>query len=166
MTALLLLASLVLQGGETAAYFFVSHDCPISNYYSQEIRRVCEQYGARGLRCSLVYVDPNLTDDAARMHADEYAHGAYPKIVDRKHELVERLHATVTPQVVVVRPDSSVAYTGRIDNLYAGLGKKRRVATEHDLRDALDAIVAGKPVARPSSNPVGCFIPPLSAFSR
>lgn len=163
---LALLLSFALQLTNTTAYFFVSHDCPISNYYSQEIRRICEEYGAKGLRCSLVYVDPTLTDEAVRKHSDEYAHGAYAKIVDRKHELVERFHATVTPQVVLVRPDASVAYSGRIDNFYVALGKKRRVVTEHDLRDALDSVTAGKPVAKASANPVGCFIPSVSAFSR
>jgi hypothetical protein len=163
---LALLLSLALQLTDTTAYFFVSHDCPISNYYSQEIRRVCEGYGAQGLHCELVYVDPGLTDDAARKHAQEYAHGAYPKVVDRKHELVRSLHATVTPQVVVVRADKSVAYSGRIDNFYVALGRKRRVVTEHDLRDALDALVAGRPVEKPETNPVGCFIPSLSSYSQ
>src|SRR3954452_24365155 len=63
--------------GELAAVFFVSHDCPISNFYSQEIRRICQEYGERGLRCSLVYIDPTLSDEAARKHAAEYSHGAY-----------------------------------------------------------------------------------------
>ena len=163
---LALLLSLAFQLTDTTAYFFVSHDCPISNYYSQEIRRICDSYGAQGLRCELVYVDPNLTDSAARKHAQEYAHGTYPKVVDRKHDLVRSLHATVTPQVVVVRADKSIAYSGRIDNFYVALGRKRRVVTEHDLRDALDALVAGKPVEKPDTTPVGCFIPSLSSYSQ
>lgn len=152
--------------GETSAIFFVSHDCPISNYYAQEIRRICTQFGDRGLRCSLVYVDPTLTNAAAAKHAEEYAHGAYPRIVDRTHALVTATKATVTPQVFVVRDDSSVAYSGRIDNFYVALGKKRRIVTERDLRDALGAVFSGTVVARPASNPVGCFIPELSAFGK
>ncbi len=152
--------------GEVSAVFFVSHDCPISNYYAQEIRRICEQYAEKGLRCSLVYVDPTLTDAAAAKHAEEYAHGNYPKLVDRTHALVDSTGATVTPQVFVIRDNHAVAYSGRIDNFYVALGKKRRIVTEHDLRDALDAVFSGSPVARPASNPVGCFIPPLSAFGK
>lgn len=152
--------------GEVSAVFFVSQDCPISNYYSQEMRRVCEQYGEKGLRCALAYVDPTLTDAAAAKHAEEYAHGNYPKIVDRTHALVDATGATVTPQVFLIRDDKSVAYKGRIDNFYVALGKKRRIVTERDLRDALDAIFTGKPVAKPEVNPVGCFIPPLSAFGK
>ena len=158
-------APLKVAPGQTSAVFFVSQDCPVSNFYSQEIRRICEDYGDKGLRCSLVYIDPTLTDSAARKHAAEYTHGSYPKLVDRRHQLVAATGVTVTPEVVLVRPDASIAYKGRIDNFYVALGKKRRIVTEHDLRDALDAVVAGKPVAKPETQPVGCYIPPLSAFS-
>jgi len=30
--------------------------------------------------------------------------------------------------------------------------------TEHDLRDALDAVLAGKPVSKPETQPIGCYI--------
>ena len=38
-------------------------------------------------------------------------------------------------------------------------GKRRRIVTEHDLRDALDAVLAGKPVAKSRTRAIGCFIP-------
>ena len=46
-----------------------------------------------------------------------------------------------------------------LDNRYIALGKSRPAATVHDLREALDAIVAGKPVAHPRTEAVGCYIP-------
>jgi hypothetical protein len=49
-------------------------------------------------------------------------------------------------------------YRGRIDDGYAALGKKRAVVTEHDLRDALDAIAAGKPVKKAKTKAIGCLI--------
>jgi hypothetical protein len=146
--------------------FFVTHDCPISNYYAHEIRRICDDYGSRGARCALIYTDPTLSDADARKHASDYGHGAYPKMVDRRHTLVEAAWATVTPEAVVIRSDESIAYRGRIDNAYADLLKPRRVVNEHDLRDALDAVLSGRPVARPETTPVGCYIPPMSVFSR
>ena len=151
--------------GHATALFFVTHDCPISNYYSHEILRICDDFAARGLSCTLVYTDATLTDAEARKHSAEYGHGAYPKIVDRKHALVAAAGATITPQAVVIRDDESIVYRGRIDNFYAALGKPRRVVTEHDLRDALDAVLSGKPVAKPAMPAVGCYIPDLSAFS-
>jgi hypothetical protein len=150
--------------GHVEALFFVTEDCPISNYYSHEIRRICETYAAKGLGCSLIYIDPGLSDAAAAKHAQEYGHGNYPKIVDRTHALVAAAGATVTPQVFVIRPDETIAYRGRIDNFYVALGKPRRVVTEHNLRDALDAVFSGQPVAGPETPAVGCYIPDLAAY--
>src|SRR5260370_31286519 len=70
-----------VQKGHAAALFFVTNDCPISNYYSHEIRRICDDFASRGLSCSLVYTDPTLSSEAARKHAPDYGHADYPKTV-------------------------------------------------------------------------------------
>jgi Redoxin len=150
---------LKVEKGRVAALFFIAQDCPVSNRYAHEIRRICDEYATRGLSCALVYVDPGLRDAEAAKHALDYGYGAYPKFVDRSHALVAAAGATITPEVVVIRADESIAYRGRIDNSYAALGKPRTVVTEHDLRDALDAVLSGKVVAKPEVPPIGCYIP-------
>jgi len=80
-------------------------------------------------------------------------------VVDRERELVAATGATVTPEVVVVRPDERIAYRGRIDDYYAELTKPRAQVTVHDWRDALDEVLEGKAVARPEVQAVGCAIP-------
>ena len=54
-----------------------------------------------------------------------------------------------------------MVYRGRIDNVYAALGKRRPEATEHDLRKALDEVLSGRPVAEPRTQAIGCYIPSL-----
>jgi hypothetical protein len=157
---------LKVDQGQAEALFFVTHDCPISNYYAHEIRRICEENAKRGLSCALVYVDPTLTDEQVKKHAGEFGHGAYPKIIDRKHELVKATGVEITPTVVLLKPDSTIAYRGRIDNFYAALGKARRQVTEFDLRDALDAVFAKRPVAKPETQAVGCYIPELKFYGK
>ena len=56
---------------------------------------------------------------------------------------------------------SGVLYRGRIDDLYADLGKKRRQARTRDLRAALDAVLSGRAVKNPTTTAVGCYIPEL-----
>lgn len=153
---------LKVERGHAEALFFVTEDCPVSNYYSHEIRRICEDYAHKGLGCSLVYVDPTTTDEKARKHAADYGHGDYPKMVDRDHVLIDATKAAITPTAVVIRSDETIAYRGRIDNFFAAIGKSRRVVTEHDLRDALDAVLAGKPVAKAETPVVGCYIDDLT----
>lgn len=157
---------LKVASGHASVLFFVTNDCPVANYYSHEIRRICDEYGKKGVSCSLVYVDPTITDEQARKHAAEYGHGDYPKIVDREHLLVTAAGADVTPEAVVVLGDESIVYRGRIDNFYADFGKPRRIVTEHDLRDALDEVLAGKAVEKPVTKPVGCYIEDLKFYRK
>ena len=144
--------------GGLALLFFVLPDCPISNRYAPEIHRICETYARRGVACSLVYADPTLTDAGARAHAREYAHGPYPRFVDRDRTLVRATRATVAPEAIVIDASATIAYRGRIDHLYAELGQARRVVRDHTLRDALDALLEGRPVANPRVPSIGCYL--------
>ena len=134
---------------------FYGHDCPVSNGYAPEINRICASY--TNFAFYIVQVDPDLTKAAAKEHARQYALQA-PVLLDPEHRLVKRLKATVTPEAVIVGKKSQILYRGRIDDLYASLGKKRSAATQHDLREALDAISAGKPVKKKETKANGCLI--------
>ncbi len=173
IAAALFLLLAAAAGSEPVAWkvlFFVTNDCPISNAFAPEIRRICTDpaYRDRGVACTVVYVDPGLSDAEAQKHAQEYGHTAYPIVVDRKHELVRATGATITPEVAVIRAKGGgpVAYLGRIDDSFLRLGQSRRTAgVQHDLRDALDQLLAGRPVARPRTKAVGCFIPDLAVLT-
>ena len=58
-----------------AVLFFITNDCPISNAFAPEIARVCSEY--KSVDCTLVYVDPALSDDAARDHIRAQGFGEY-----------------------------------------------------------------------------------------
>ena len=120
--------------------------------------RICAAYRSKGVSCDLVYVDPTITDDRARQHAQEYGHGDYPRIVDRRHELVKATGVTVTPEAAVVSREGKVVYRGRIDDSFAALGQPRRPVKDADLRNALDAMIAGKPIEKPETKALGCYI--------
>jgi len=151
-------------GNKANALFFVTNDCPISNSYAHEIARICAAYKSQGISCTLVYIDPSLTNIQVRKHAEEYGHGDYPKIVDRRHDLVKATGVNVTPEAAVIDPSGKFVYRGRIDDSFAALGQPRRPAQHPDLRNALDAIVAGKPIATPRTHALGCYIPDLRAL--
>ena len=52
----------------------------------------------------------------------------------------------------------NLVYLGRIDNRVEGFGLARTQATQHELRDAIDQALAGKPVVKAFVQPVGCSI--------
>jgi hypothetical protein len=139
---------------------FTMQDCPIANSYVPTLNKLIREYRPRGIRFLLVHVDPHITDESARKHAEEYQIEA-TVVIDRRHEWVEHAGATKSPEVAVFLPDGQILYSGRIDDSYAGLGKRRTHISSNDLRDTIDAILAGRPVAPRKTEAVGCFIPTL-----
>jgi hypothetical protein len=158
--------SLFRAGNTAAILFFVTSDCPISNGYAPAIRQICGTNRARGIDCSLVYEDVEIAPDGVRRHLEEFGYRGIPATIDRDRTIADRARATVTPQAVVVDAAGEVRYRGRIDNRYADFGKPRRVVTIHDLQNALDAVVAGRPVENAETPALGCFIAGRNAGSR
>jgi thiol-disulfide isomerase/thioredoxin len=151
-------------GAQASIAFFVATDCPVSNAYAPEIQRVCREYGGRGVGCSLIYEDVETAHGGAslrqqvRGHLDEYKYRGIPAAIDGDRAAAATAKASITPTAVVVDRRGEIRYRGRIDNLYAALGKRRQQVTSHDLRDALDAVLAGRPVPHPETESIGCFI--------
>jgi len=147
-------------GKQPAVLIFTTHDCPVANKMVPEIRRIAKAFeGKAGF--TLVYADPDSSPKTIAKHQADFGLGTIQSVHDGKHQLVRAVGATVTPEAVVVLPDGRIAYRGRINNFYEDFGKPRRVITQHDLRDALIAILDGKPAPKPRGECIGCFIPKL-----
>jgi thiol-disulfide isomerase/thioredoxin len=147
--------------GKASVLFFITSDCPISNSYAPEIQRICSEYGPKQVSCDLVYVDPDLTVADVKKHVKDFGYSNLPAILDSSQKLVKAAGATITPEAAVVGPSGQVLYRGRIDNVYAALGKRRPEATERDLRKALDEILSNKIVSTPQTQAIGCYITPV-----
>lgn len=154
--------ALRVKNGVANALFFITDDCPISNGYAPEISRICSAYHTQGINCTLVYVNPALSDEQVRSHALEFGLAAYPRVVDRNHELVKATKVKNTPEAAVIAKNGRVVYRGRIDDSYAALGQPRREVKNPDLRNALDAIVARRRVTKPETKALGCYISDLA----
>lgn len=141
-------------------FIFISTDCPISNRYAPEIRRLHQQFAPRKIAFWLVHADPAVSTDAMRKHASEFQL-ACDVLHDPKHSLVRRCRVRVTPEAAVFTRDNQLVYHGRIDDLYVELGQARLEARTHDLEAALEATLAGKPVPTNETRAIGCSIPSL-----
>lgn len=150
--------SLFVPAGNANVLLFIASDCPIANSFAPEIRRLCGRFAGQGVRCSLIYEDSGIDAGRVRTHMAAYGYAGVPATIDADHTIARQAGASVTPQAVVVDAKSEVRYRGRINNLYAALGKPRQQVTVHDLRDALEALLAGRPVANPETEALGCFI--------
>jgi hypothetical protein len=145
-------------GVKAIVFIFTSTDCPISNRYAPEVRRIAETFGSKGVVFRLIYPNPAEKAAAIREHMSAFAYGGViAALRDPAHALVKFAGATVTPEAAVYA-GGRIVYRGRIDDRHVDLGIERPSATTRDLADALAAVVAGKPVAQPTTRAVGCFI--------
>ena len=143
--------------GKAMVLIFVANDCPVSNQYAPEIRRLYELFHSKGVSFWLVHPNADESVEAVRKHAEEYR---YPMAVlrDPGHELVRRAHARVTPEAAVFLPDGRLVYHGRIDDRYVDLGRDRPAPTKRDLLEVIDAIIKGETVMPISTRAIGCHI--------
>jgi thiol-disulfide isomerase/thioredoxin len=136
--------------------FFVSPFCSTTRPFIKEINQIAADYGDRVV-VYLVHSDSEITKEVALEHAilnDVKA----TVLIDKQQILAKQVQAKITPEAVVLSPKAETLYKGRINDLYLGPTKRQRAATTKDLRDALDAILAGKPVPSPQHEAQGCKI--------
>ena len=136
---------------------FYWQDCPISNGYVPEMNRIRSDYEKRGVAVYALHSDPGVSADAVREHAVEFGY-TFPVLLDPSLALARAAGATIVPQVAVFSPAGERLYLGRIDNRVEDITRRRPAATEHDLRNALDAVLAGKAPSQPHTRAVGCYI--------
>ncbi len=150
-------------GTKAIVFVFTSTDCPISNRYAPEVRRIAEAFASTGVVFRLVYPNPAEDAKAIREHMTAFSYaGALEGVRDPRQALAKFAGATVTPEAAIV-VHGRVGYRGRIDDRFVDLGRERPAATRRDLFDALTAIVAGKRAPHARTQAVGCFI---SDFAR
>ena len=145
------------QGHAAVVLFFVSTDCPVANSYVPEMNRIRDAYARRGVLFLAVQTDTTVSDAAVAKYASEYRY-SFPMLLDPRQELVRLADARMVPQVAVFNAAGQRVYLGRIDNRVEDFGKQRYQATEADLREALDAVLAGKQPPHAATKSVGCAI--------
>ncbi len=143
--------------GRVHVAVFTRSDCPVSNQFAPEVRGLFEKLHPQGADFYLIYVDPSEKPETIREHLRQYE---YPcaGLRDPEHTLVAQTGATVTPEAVVFDNQWRITYRGRINDEYVDVGKSRTSSIRHDLQAAIEATLAGHPVAEPVTRAVGCYI--------
>jgi hypothetical protein len=78
-------------------------------------------------------------------------------ILDPKGDLGRLYGAQTTPHMYVINGEGSLAYMGGIDEQPSANQATVKTARNY-VREALDAIAAGKPVPVASTRPYGCSV--------
>lgn len=148
------------EGPDLVVVIFVTTTCPIANATMPSIRRLHEAADRLGADLVLVHPDPLVTPEQALEHADR-RRLRMDILLDAEQRLARNLGARVVPEVFVLqRVDQGwqTRYRGPVDDLYAGVGRRRRAATTFHAADALERIRTGLPIEHPRRTAHGCAI--------
>ncbi|MBN9518220.1 redoxin domain-containing protein [bacterium] len=147
------------DGAKAVVLFVLSVECPVSNRYAPEMARLAAEFGGKGAVFYGVYPDPDVTPDRAGRHAAEYKL-PFSVLLDPDQRLTRAAGATRVPTAVVLGPDGTVRYLGRVDDRHVGVGRAKAEPARRDLAEALAAVLAGKAPAVARTPVVGCELPP------
>jgi len=138
-------------------YIFLSETCPICQSYTLTLKTLYTKYSARPVK--FIGVFPNYySGEKSLAEFKKKYEIPFALVTDKSGKLSKRLKAGITPEVFVEDDKRTILYSGRIDDSFYAVGKRRTVITSNDLDNALAAITTGKKVAQPKTQAVGCII--------
>jgi peroxiredoxin len=135
---------------------FTGTECPVNNYYMLRLKQLDEKYAAKGVQFLAVNSNPQDTVETIAKHAKQNG-VVFPVLKDTDQRVADLLQAKRTPEVVLLNSHRTICYRGRIDDQF-GVGYRRSKPSRHDLVEALDEVLAGKPVSVPRTEVAGCLI--------
>ena len=141
-----------LAGKNGTVLLFIAVQCPVSNAYNERMAKLAEDYNAKGI--AVIGINSNVAEDAAAVKAHAAEHKlSFPILKDSGNKIADRFGAAVTPEAYFIDANNKLLYHGRIDN-----SRNPAQIESNDLRNALDAALAGKAVEKTEAKAFGCSI--------
>jgi hypothetical protein len=136
---------------------FLNTECPISQRYTRTLGTLAATFGPRGIVFEALYPSPTDVPRTIRAFQRTYAlpFVGRPDVGQRQ---VRRYRALTTPEVFLLNEAGQVVYRGAVDDWYVSLGRHRSEPTQHYLRDAIVALLDGRPIPIARTEAVGCLI--------
>ena len=144
--------SLSKNTGYTVVMFW-SCECPFVQPYTERISALANDYSSKGV--TFWAVNSNITEptETVKNHAKEKGY-PFPVLKDENSVVADLFNAQRTPEVFVINnSDMTLVYHGRIDD-----DKDASKVSSSDLKNALDNILAGQPVAVSTTKSFGCSV--------
>ena len=138
---------------------FMCNHCPYVKHIRHELAELAGEYQARGV--AVIGINSNDAanhpdDSPARMVEEVRDIGySFPYLYDETQAVARAYHAACTPDLFLFDTPRRLVYRGQFDDSRPGNGIP---VTGKDLREALDAVLAGNPVSHHQKPSVGCNI--------
>src|SRR5690606_9579206 len=140
---------------------FTSDFCPYSKLYESRIDNLAQEFSNKNIQ--FILINPNnplvsQEDSVEKMAKNAQEKGyRFPYLADKEQKAANAFGATKTPEVYLLQPSGphfNIVYSGAIDD-------NPQVASDvakHYLKDAINNLLAGKPIAPKYQRPTGCMI--------
>jgi len=133
---------------------FTCNHCPVAVAYEDRLVALQKDYGPKGVQVIAVNVNNIPPDRLDKMKERAKAKKFnFPYLYDSSQKMGYDYGAKVTPHTFILDSDRKIAYRGAIDN-----NQKPDKADNHYVRDALDALLAGKKAPQAETKAFGCSI--------
>ena len=144
---------------------FICNHCPTSQLYETRIKRLAEDYKREGV--ALIAIEPN-NPEAVRLDEmgytdvgdsleemkirSQYRHFNFPYLYDGETQKTASAYGpSATPHLFIFDSERKLRYQGRLDN-----NVRESLVTRRDARDAIDSLLSGRSVIKPTTPSVGC----------
>ncbi len=135
---------------------FLGTECPLVKLYGPRLEAMAQELGPQGV--GFVGINANRQDSITEIAAYARRHKIqFPMLKDLGNQVADQMGAVRTPEVFVLDEQRVIRYWGRIDDQY-GVGYVREAPEQHDLKNAIEEMLAGKKINTPINTAVGCFI--------
>jgi peroxiredoxin len=143
----------LLEKGKAVVVIFDATRCPYAKGYKERVAAMGKEYAAKGV--TFVTINSNKTEAPAEVAEDAAKNGfSFPVLKDEGNRVADLYGATKTPEVYVLDPKGTLLYRGRIDETH----DDPKNVKSPDLRNALEAILSGKPVPAAETKAFGCSL--------
>ena len=140
------------KSSKVIVLMFIATRCPVSNAYDERMVSLYNDYATKGVTFVAINSNKEESTEEIKNHAKDHGF-KFTILKDLNNKLADKLEASVTPETYVLNNKFEILYHGRIDD-----SRREQNVTTNDLRNALDAVLSGKPVEVKETKAFGCTI--------
>lgn len=145
-------------GKSVVVVIFSCNHCPYVRAWEDRMVKIQGDYSSKGVQFIAINAnsaEKSPDDSFPRMkERAREKHFNFPYLHDETQDVARKYGAQRTPEVFLFDRNRVLCYHGAIDDNY----DDPNAVKTHYLRDALDAVLAGKPVETVDIAPIGCTV--------
>jgi peroxiredoxin len=148
-----------VAGAKGTLVMFICNHCPFVKHVADQLAALGRDYAPRGVGIVAISSNDVATHPAdspeQMVHEAEQRGYVFPYLYDETQEVAKAYRAACTPDFYLFDADRRLVYRGQLDSSRPGSDVP---VTGADLRSAIDALLAGRPVPAAQTPSIGCNI--------